>query len=97
MGFLDCAGRGGEYTPTGSEFQPIPEERHGWAPPFLFGDFYTGFYYWPMHTLIIGIDGVDEPETSVAVRVVRDEDNYYFRTHDLARLLGFDLRFTYDL
>ena len=89
--------RGGEYTPTGNEMQPIPEERLCWGTSFLIGDFYTGWGYWPTHTLFIGVDGTDTPKTTIAVRVVQDEDNYFFRAHDLADLLGFELRFTNDL
>ena len=90
--------RGGKYTLTGNEFQPIPDERHGWwAVPFLSGDFYTGCtFYWPMKTLVIGIDGTYEPETTIALRAASDGDNYYFRVHNLAWLLGFELRFTND-
>ncbi|MCL2378265.1 MAG: hypothetical protein FWC77_03970 [Defluviitaleaceae bacterium] len=84
--------RGSPYTPTGTEFQPIPM-RHAtradggglfsWSRD-------TGFDYYPEQTLVIGIDGTDEPATSIAIRTIQDIDNTYFMVTDLAAILGFD-------
>ena len=89
--------RGEEYTPTGNEFQYVPDRRLWVDSPFLFGDNYpTGWGYWPMHTLFIGVDGQYEPEATVAIRVVMDESNYYFSVDQLSDLFGFSILFTND-
>ncbi|MDR0271886.1 MAG: hypothetical protein LBI27_01020 [Clostridiales bacterium] len=90
--------RGEEYTPDGGGFQPIPERWLWFSPPFLFGEYNPEInYYWPTQSVFIGVDGEDEPETCVSVRVVTDENNHYFRASDLARLFGFELRYTNDI
>ncbi|MCL2362087.1 MAG: hypothetical protein FWC73_09775 [Defluviitaleaceae bacterium] len=90
--------RGGAYSPTGNEFQPIPEDR--WVTRsdmgHLFGWQGSGFDYYPEQTLIIGVDGEEEPATSVAVKTIIDVDNSYIMVSYLAALLGFDFQFTND-
>ncbi|MCL2224679.1 MAG: hypothetical protein FWB96_06905 [Defluviitaleaceae bacterium] len=85
--------RGETYTPTGTEFQPIPETRFASRADGggLFGWEGNGFDFYPEQTLIIEIDGtVIEPATSIALRTIQDINNTYFHIWDLAALLGFD-------
>lgn len=90
--------RGNPYVSTGAEFQPIPERFATRADGGgLFGwDRESGFDYYPEQTLIIGIDGIDEPATTIAIRTIQDIDNTYFLVSDLAAILGFNSVITTD-
>ena len=82
--------RGEAYTPTGTEFSPIPSPRFATRSDGggLFGWEGNGFEAYPEQTLIIGIDGIYEPASSLAIRTVIDIDNTYFMLCDLAQILG---------
>ena len=90
--------RGESYTPTDTEFQPIPERfaSRGTDGLIGWGQEYSGFEYYPEQTLLIGIDGADEPATTLAIRTIQDIDNTYFLVSDLAAILGFDSVITTD-
>ena len=85
--------RGEPFTPTGREFQPIPER---WATRADGGGLFgwdgedSGFDYYPEQTLVVGIDGEGEPLTSLAIYTIQDVDNTYFMASSLASLLGLD-------
>jgi len=89
--------RGEVYTSNGTEFSPIPER---WATRSdaggLFGWTYDNFPAYPEQTLLIGIDGIDEPATTLAVRTIQDVDNIYVQVVDLAPILGFHSLITTD-
>ena len=90
--------RGETYTPTGTEFQPIPwrfAARGSYG--FIGWDRESGFDYYPEQTLIIGIDGTEKPVTSIAIRTIQDIDKPYFMVSDLAAILGFDYVITTDM
>ncbi|MCL2421907.1 MAG: hypothetical protein FWD03_08630 [Defluviitaleaceae bacterium] len=91
--------RGETYTPAGTEFQLIPERFATRADMGgLFGWDWegSGFVNYPEQTLLIGIDGIDEPATTLAIRTIQDIDNTYFMVTDLAPILGFHSRITTD-
>ena len=82
---------GEPHTPTGTEFRPIPEERHAWAGDGMGYGGWGGFEDYPIRPIVIGVGGVYEPETSVALTAIRDVDYAHFSMHDLSQLLGFYL------
>ncbi|MCL2216368.1 MAG: hypothetical protein FWB91_05025 [Defluviitaleaceae bacterium] len=91
--------RGEPFTPTGTEFQPIPERfatRADGAGLFGWDWEGSGFIRYPEQTLIVGIDGIDEPATTLAVRTIQDIDNTYFMASDLAAILGLHDTITTD-
>ena len=78
------------HTPTGTELSPIPE-RHA-----IFGSygFVGGYGLGPdlEQTIILGIDGDDYPALTVAISVIKDEDDLHFSFFDLANVLGYTVR-----
>jgi len=83
--------RGQSYTPTGAEFQPMPEYR--WAAFGSYGFISWGDSLWfdgyPIRSIIIGVDGNEAPETFAAISVIQDIDDIFFSVMDLQYLLGF--------
>jgi len=85
--------RGERHTVAGINTEPIPWRGTARADGGgLFGWNWedSGFDYYPEQTLIVGIDGVDEPATFIAIRTIQDIDGTYFDIRDLAPLLGFE-------
>lgn len=56
----------------------------------LFGWENNGFLHYPEQTVVMGIDGEETPQTSLAIRTITDKDNVYFMLSELADILGFE-------
>jgi len=72
--------RGEPYTPIGNEFRPIGYDDDDWV---WFGGY--------LNRVVIGVDGIDTPETVVSLTVWSDEHGTYAGIWDLEHLLGFSL------
>jgi len=87
--------RGAPYTPTGLEMSMDFEPRiaifgsYGFAP----GGF--GFYSDPINVVIVGVDGYDEPATTIALTVIEDPDGTFFDVGSVANLLGVSKDWSY--
>ena len=89
--------RGAPYTVIGEEIQTIPEGRHAVLGSYGFiSDWSYGFDEDPFQVIVLGIDGVDYPATSVAIPIIRDIDDVYFPLQNLGNLLGFDVEFNWS-
>jgi len=80
--------RGDTYTPAGTELQPMQEYRHGVIGSYGFAGGY-GFDGDPFRTMFIGVDGTDQPMTTIVIPVIVDIDDIFFDLQTMAHLLGF--------
>jgi len=87
--------RGASYTPVGTEFAPILEDRWAIAGSLGFFDWY-GFDDYPVQSVVLGFDGGDAPLMAASLRVIRDVDYTYFPVEILGLLIGFSLDFVWD-
>ena len=78
--------RGGNYTPTGTEFQYLEEEWRGLPSGYAGTDIVNQLE----QTIIMGVDGENEPLISLVVNTIQNENNVYFELRDLAAILGLD-------
>ena len=79
--------RGAAYTPTGAELSLDFEHRSAVYGSYGFAGG-MGFYTCPIRTVIVGIDGYDEPATTVALTAIEDPGGMFFDVFMLAPLLG---------
>jgi len=76
------------YVPNGTELQPIPLER--WANFSSEGEVGGyGFVTNPWRHVLVGVGGVYEPATTVAIRVLIDVDDTFFPLENFGYLFGF--------
>lgn len=82
--------RGAPYTPQGTELSLDFEPRYVvfGSYGFISGD---GFDSCPRGTVIVGVDGDNEPATAIAVEVIEDPDGTFFDVWSLASLLGISM------
>jgi len=82
--------RGAPYTPKSTELSLDFESRHALfgSDGFIYGQGLGGFDSCPMRTFIVGIDGHDEPATTIVLQGIQDPDGMFFELHGLERLLG---------
>jgi len=71
--------RGVPYTPTGNEFRSI----------YIDCDYGVGWFGGGRYHAVVGVDGIDAPETAISLSVWGDEHDFYFPVGMLAQLLGF--------
>jgi len=78
--------RGEAHTPTGMEFQYVPTEWWGLPSGYAGTDMINNI----QQTAVIGIDGGNEPTTSLIIDTIQALDNTYFEIRSIASILGFD-------
>jgi len=82
--------RGAAYTPQGTELCLDFEERIAVFGSYGFVAGGLGFDGCPLRTVIVGIDGDNEPATTIALAAIEDPDGMFFEAWGLLSVLGVD-------